>query len=184
METNQLAPQTPPPREMTDYLPIRVAYVHAVGADMRDPFIPEMRGFCQDHKVQFTTREYMPRKYSEDCDFVERLPALQMYEGRYANKTFYPDTRPYQIVEEAILRHKNRQLNKESSKGAWKKTLVKLQETVASLFHKKTRMEQVEDERKALESKRKSDIPVGKIVYEPAAKKKPQGKPKMFGSIN
>jgi hypothetical protein len=182
METNQLAPQTPPPRESTEYLPIRVAYVHAVGADLHDPFIPEMRGFCHEHRVQFTTREYMPRKYSEDRDFIERLPALQLDEGRYNHKTFYPNTRPYQIVEEAVMRYKTRELNKESSKGAWKKTLVKLQETVASLFHKKTRMEEVEEERKARRTT--PDIPVGKIVYEPAAKKKPQGKPKMFGSIN
>jgi len=185
METNQLAPQTPPPREMIDYLPIRVAYVHAIGADMKDPFIPEMRSFCQEHHVKFTTREYAPRKYSEDRDFVERLPALQMEEGKYHHKTFYPDTRPYQIVEEAVVRHQTRMLNKESAKDSWKTRMAKFQETVKSLFHKKTRMEQVEEERRALEEKRKStEIPAGKIVYEPAPKRKVPGKPKLLSSIN
>ena len=182
METNQLAPQTPPPREMTAYLPIRVAYVHAIGADTKDPFVPQMREFCQEHNVRFTTREYAPRKYSEDRDYVERLPALQMEEGKYHHKTFYPDTRPFQHVEEAVMRYQKRQLNKESSKtSTWKK----LQETVAGMFHRKTRMEQVEEEKRIAQEKRKStEMPVGKIVYEPAPKKVPQGKPKLFGSIN
>lgn len=183
METNQLAPQTPPPREMTEYLPIRVAYVHAIGADMRDPFIPEMRGFCGDRKVQFTTREYRPRKHSEDRDFIERLPALHMEEGRYHHKTFYPDTRPYQIIEEAIVRHQTRVLNKETAKEAWKTRLSKFQETVTSLFHRKTRMEQVEDEKRKAEEKRKStEMPTGKIVYEPKPKSVPRGKPKLLSS--
>jgi len=184
METNQLAPQTPPPRETIAYLPIRVAYVHAVGADMKDPFIPEMRGFCNEHKVQFTTREYMPRKYSEDRDYIERLPALQMEEGKYHHKTFYPDTRPYQIVEEAIARHQTRMLNKESAKESWKTRMAKLQETMKSLFHKKTRMEQVEEEKRKAREEKKTEIPVGKLVYEPKPKTVPRGRPKLLSSIN
>ena len=179
METNQLAPQTPPPREAPCYLPIRVAYVHAVGADMRDPFIPQMRDFCHEQKVHFTTREYAPRKYSEDCDFIERLPALQMVEGKYHHKTFYPDTRPYQHVEEAVLRHRSRELTKQASKGAWTKKFTSLQDSIANLFRKKTRMEQVEDEKKKAEK-----APAGKIVHEPAPTKALPKKPKLLSSIN
>lgn len=178
METNQLAPQTPPPREMTEYLPIRVAYVHAIGADMKDPFIPEMRGFCHDLKVQFTTREYMPRKYSEDRDYIERLPALQLDEGKYNHKTFYPNTRPYQIVEEAVMRYKTRQLNKETAKDSWKTRMATFQETVKSLFHRKTRMEQVQEERKAVVPKEKS------VIDLPIPKRKAPVKPKLLSSIN
>ena len=181
METNQLAPQTPPPREVSCYLPIRIAYVHAIGADMKDPFIPQMRDFCHEQKVYFTTREYAPRKYSEDCDYIERLPAIQMVEGKYHHKTFYPDTRPFQHVQEAVERHRVRQQTKQASKGTWKRRFGELKQSIASLFHKKTRMEEVEEERKARNT---TEIPVGKIVYEPAPKKAVPKKPKLLSSIN
>lgn len=171
MEINQLAPQTPPPRAAPCYLPIRIAYVHAVGVDVNDPFVPKFRDFCHEQKVHFTTREYAPRKYSEDCDFIERLPAIQLYERGYVHKTFYPNTRPTQIVEEEVERYQKRMRAKQASKRLWNRRFTELKQSVTSLFYTKTRMEQVEEE-----------IPVGKIVYPPEPKRTVPSKPKLLSS--
>jgi hypothetical protein len=68
--------------------------VHAVydwKKPVKEEVFDEMRIFCKEHHIAHELREFLPEPLQEDREYIERLPAFQIYlEGEY-EKTAYPD---------------------------------------------------------------------------------------------
>lgn len=106
----------------------------------------------------FETRVYNSYKYSEDRYFIERLPAFHIIVNGAYRRTFYPNTRPLQHIEECITEYKESLARKRRSRDYWRNlfpnTLTAIGKAVRRAFHRKTRMEVAQEER---ERQRKMD---------------------------
>jgi hypothetical protein len=78
--------------------------------------IQDIRDYCHDLNIVFITREFDSAKYSDDRYRIERLPAFHIYVNKCYNKTFYPNTRPYQIIEEIVEKYIKRLEEDENNK--------------------------------------------------------------------
>lgn len=87
---------------------VRVDYVYEHGSHVSDKRIPVLRRHCNEKGVRFVAREYAPRKYSEDREFIESLPAMHAHAGRAYKKTFYPSENIDQIIDDIIDESKRR----------------------------------------------------------------------------
>lgn len=108
----------------------------------------------------YTTRIYDSNKFSEDRYEIERLPAFHIYiKNRYI-KTFYPNTRPLQHVDESIERYIKRQEEKKIQASRWSNLYSKFVNWLKHITHRNTRMEQYERDlaidKARLEAKKKS----------------------------
>jgi hypothetical protein len=106
------------------------------------PELPAFREYAHSLNIQFVTREYNSRRYSEDRDLITRLPAFHIYVKRQYRNTFYPNTRPYQIMHDTVEQYKN---NKQ--KRSWKDLYVDVKKYLSTVFHRKTAMERYQEER-------------------------------------
>jgi hypothetical protein len=80
----------------------------------KDKRILDMRKFCKEQRVNFQMRTFDSTKYSDDRDNIYRLPAFHItIKGNY-NRTFYPNTRPYQHVLECIEIYNKRNISRKS----------------------------------------------------------------------
>lgn len=123
------------------HLPIHICCVLDEYSDFNNPIIHGIRDHCIQNHVLFTTRIYDSSKYRCDCDYIERLPALHIFIKRAHIKTYYPDTRPIQHVDDAIKLY-NTQIEKQKAKKQfWRKQFVAILSWFRSLTHRKTRME-------------------------------------------
>ena len=58
---------------------------------VKEEIFDKMRIFCTEHHIAHELREFLPEPLEEDREYIERLPAFQIYlEGEY-QKTAYPD---------------------------------------------------------------------------------------------
>ena len=58
---------------------------------IKEEVFDEMRIFCKEHHIAHELREFLPEPLQEDREYIERLPAFQIYlEGEY-QKTAYPN---------------------------------------------------------------------------------------------
>lgn len=119
--------------------PVYIYYVVKNYSDIDDR-IKEIKTHAINSNALFITRLYNPKKYSEDCNFVERLPAFHVYIKKAYIKTFYPNTRPLQHIDESIELYLNKIENKKKRKNNIYKYIKKI-------FSKKTRMEKYEEEK-------------------------------------
>ena len=85
--------------------------VKGVVDDLSDD-IRFVRDYANKVNILFETRLYDPRKISEDCNFVERLPAFHIYVKNGYSKTFYLNTRPTQIIDEIVEEYKKKKAAK------------------------------------------------------------------------
>ena len=61
----------------------------------------DIQELCNQNKIGFVGREYDSRNYEEDCEYITRLPAFHIYDGKY-NKwvgTFYEGQNPIEMIE-------------------------------------------------------------------------------------
>ena len=95
----------------------------------KDERLSKMREFCKGHRIQFKMRVFDSIKYSEDCNNINRLPAFHVKIKRNYQRTFYPNTRPYQHVLECIEIYEQR-------KDKFKNILPKIYQWLKSCFIK------------------------------------------------
>ena len=58
---------------------------------VKEEVFDEMRIFCKEYHIAHELREFLPEPLEEDREYIERLPAFQIYlDGEY-QKTAYPD---------------------------------------------------------------------------------------------
>lgn len=107
-----------------------------------------LRDYAHSLNILFVTREYDSRKYSNDRHYIERLPAFHIYVKTSYKRTFYPNTRPYQIIQQTVEKYIKRTEELENNKDAWYRFFNKFFERVKKLIQQKTRMEVYAEEKK------------------------------------
>ena len=127
-----------------DIYPITVKCVVEALSD-NNPEIVTFRNYAHSLNIQFTTREYDSRKYPDDQNFVTRLPAFHIYTNKQYGQTFYPNTRPYQIMQETVRAYIIKQQER-LNRRTWIAFYREVKAQVARLFHRKTAMEKYEEE--------------------------------------
>lgn len=138
------------------HLPIHVCCVLDEYSDYNDVTLHMIRDYCAKKNVLFTTRRYDSDKYSCDRYFIERLPAFHIYMRKSYEKTYYPNTRPIQHIDEILERYTRQIENKRLRKQLWKKRVASFIKWLKSFTHRKTRMEKYNEEQAAdWESKKK-----------------------------
>ena len=125
--------------------PVKIYCIVRDYNESNDVVLHAIRDHTNNSGGIFMTRIYDSRKYSADRDFIERLPALHAYVDNRYIRTFYPNTRPLQHVDECIEIHVKRLNAKENRKGIWKNTISSLMDWFKKLTHRKTRMERYEE---------------------------------------
>jgi hypothetical protein len=130
--------------------PVRVVYpitVKCVVDDLsdKDKDVQKIRDFAQGLNIIFITREYNSSKYSDDRDFIRRLPAFHIYEKTRYKNTFYPNTRPYQIIQDTVNHYLKNQKEKENRR-TWRAFFQECVQTLKRVFHRKTAMERYNEE--------------------------------------
>lgn len=98
-----------------------------------DPQLLPFREYAHSLNINFVTREYDSRKYSADRDIITRLPAFHIYIKKQYKETFYPNTRPYQIMQDTVEAYKIKQNIK---KKTWTSFYTNLKARLAALFHR------------------------------------------------
>lgn len=131
---NPLTPKPPPRKEP---YPITVKCIVDCISEA-DPQLLPFREYAHSLNINFVTREYDSRKYSADRDIITRLPAFHIYIKKQYKETFYPNTRPYQIMQDTVEAYKIKQNIK---KKTWTSFYTNLKARLAALFHRKTAME-------------------------------------------
>ena len=131
---NPLTPKPPPRKEP---YPITVKCIVDCISEA-DPQLLPFREYAHSLNINFVTREYDSRKYSADRDIITRLPAFHIYIKKQYKETFYPNTRPYKIMQDTVEAYKIKQNIK---KKTWTSFYTNLKARLAALFHRKTAME-------------------------------------------
>jgi hypothetical protein len=129
----------PPPK-----YPITVKCV----VDSLSDKIPEnlkIREFSHNMNINFMTREYNSMKYSDDRDYITRLPAFHIYVHGGYRKTFFINTRPYQIIQEIVQEYEEAQERKRLRR-TWRTFYTELRTYLKSIFKRKTAMEKYQEE--------------------------------------
>ncbi len=118
-------------------------------ADTKDETIQMIRDFCNDSNILFESRAYDSWRYKQDRDEVLRLPALHITANGLWMRTFYPNTRPLQHIEEVVNEYLANLEKKRERKGRLKRRLQGLVAKVKAWFHRETAMERHEREETA-----------------------------------
>ena len=149
MNTNRLQEVAPAPKEPPRRLPIIVTLVMRQPRDSMDAVVKEIRDFCNDSSLIFQSRAYDSWRYKHDRDEVLRLPALHIAVNGLWKRTFYPNTRPLQHIEEVVNEYLAALEKKRAKKGRFKRRLRGFEEKVKTWFHRETAMEKHEREETA-----------------------------------
>jgi hypothetical protein len=123
--------------------------------------IQNIKKYTLEKDCMFETREYQPSTYRYDRDEIERLPAFHIEVSSIWQKTFYPNGRPYQIIESAITDYLKRieiLQKQQHKKKSFRTVLSSILAYIRKLGHRKTRMEKFQEqedyEKQAYERKR------------------------------
>ncbi len=149
MNTNTLQAAVPAPKEPPKRLPILVTLVMREPRDSMDATIKEIRHFCNDSALVFESRAYDSWKFKQDRDEILRLPALHIAVNGLWQRTFYPNTRPLQHIEEVVNEYLAALEKKRAKKGKFKRRLLGLVAKARAWFHRETAMEKHEREETA-----------------------------------
>ena len=71
--------------------PIAVTCVIHPMKDQLAPALDKILTYCEENSIPFAVRTFNPRKYSDDCVFIEKLPAIHIYKGSAYTNTLSPD---------------------------------------------------------------------------------------------
>lgn len=125
--------------------PVRVCCVVDNLSDSNGDIL-KIKAHAHNSGATFVTRVYDSRKYSDDCYQITRLPAFHIYISGSYNRTFYPNTRPLQHIDESIEICIKWEKQKVERKQRW----IRLYNYFASLIKKigrrETRMERYQRE--------------------------------------
>jgi hypothetical protein len=112
----------------------------------RNSLLRDIRTHAINSGVIFTTREYDSRKFSNDRDVIERLPAFHAYVNKAYNRTFYQNTRPLDHINECINICIHAEELKARRRKKWQTLYESFKMLIYRLSHKETAMERYEKE--------------------------------------
>jgi hypothetical protein len=118
------------------------------------PDILKIREFAQSMNINFTTREYNSKKYSDDRDYILVLPAFHIYMNNGYRNTFYLTTRPYQIIQEIVQEYEEAQ-ERRRRRRTWHTFYTELRAYLKAAFKRKTAMEKYQEEQEYQKEKRR-----------------------------
>ena len=118
------------------------------------PDILKIREFAQNMNINFTTREYNSKKYSDDRDYILVLPAFHIYMNNGYRNTFYLTTRPYQIIQEIVQEYEKAQ-ERRRRRRTWHTFYTELRAYLKAAFKRKTAMEKYQEEQEYQKEKRR-----------------------------
>lgn len=136
-----------PPKEEVFYYPFCVCYVYLNPLDKFHPTFKAVKEFCDSQCVPIYCRLYDERKYIEDREDIESLPAFHMYTDglKYPQETFYISSRAIEKVNAYIVRWELelvRAQERQQRRNERKKNVVSF---LKNLFVKKTHMGKIAD---------------------------------------
>jgi len=145
--------------------PVRIC---CVVDDLSDsnPDILKIKAHAHVSGASFLTRIYDSRKYNDDCYQITRLPAFHIYINGLYNRTFYPNTRPLQHIDESIAICIKRERRRQERKERWLRLYDYFASIIRRLSHRETRMERYQREQNdmvdtnRLKDIRKNTVPV------------------------
>ena len=115
--------------------PITVKCIVDSLSDVHPEILP-FREYAHSLNIMFVSREYNSRRYSEDRDLITRLPAFHIYVKKQYKNTFYPNTRPYQIMRDTLEEFKN------TKKRTWNDLYSDVKKYLYNVFDRKTKRHQ------------------------------------------
>ena len=89
-------------------------------SDFNDKDIHNIRDYCIEKNVLFSTRRFNSNKYSDDRNYILKLPAFHVIINDSYIETFYINTRPFQHIDKAIQKYNDIIEKKQKNKEAWK----------------------------------------------------------------
>ena len=125
--------------------PVRIHYVYHPRniPDFNDPDIQLIRDFCKKNSLYFLAREYDMEKYDEDCNYIRRLPAFQVYYDYSWDSTCYYPLSAIAIAKKLIVEYESKQRNLHD----WTKRRSWFSEFIRNLFRKKSLLEKTQGRR-------------------------------------
>jgi hypothetical protein len=117
--------------------PITVKCVVSDMSDL-DSKIQEVKKYAQKQHVSFILRTFS-ESISDDRNFIQRLPAFHIYEGKSYKKTFYLDTNPNRYIDDVVQLYiyKLREKGREKEKKVWNTYILNFAKSVKKLLPKK-----------------------------------------------
>ena len=107
----------------------------------RNTTLREIKTHAINSGVMFTTREYDSQKFSNDRDVIERLPAFHVYINKAYNRTFSPNTRPLDHINECINIYLKNEDIKIKRKERWTKMYESFKNWIRTFKWRETAME-------------------------------------------
>lgn len=123
----------PTPRKPEPY-PITVKCIVDCISEV-DPQLLPFREYAHSLNINFVTREYDSWKYSDDRHKIRKLPAFHIYIKKRYIDTFYPNTRPYQIIHDTVESYKIKE-QKRLNRRSWTSFYTIAKARLVALFYK------------------------------------------------
>ena len=100
--------------------------------------IQEIKKYAQKQHISFLVRTFS-ESISDDRNFIQRLPAFHIYEGKSYKKTFYLDTNPNRYIDDVVQLYiyKLREKGLEKEKRVWNSYILNFAKSVKKLLPKK-----------------------------------------------
>jgi len=125
--------------------PVKVCCVMDELSDVNKDIL-KIKAHASNSGATFVTRVYDSRKYSDDCYQITRLPAFHIYINGSYDRTFYPNTRPLQHINECIEICIQRDTKKKERTARWVKLYNDFVAFLKRISHRETRMERYQRE--------------------------------------
>jgi hypothetical protein len=104
-------------------VPIRVYYIVQEDYDINDPIFRKIVEYCSLMTIDFSVRVYDSEKYSEDCEYITHLPAVQIYEKFEYMRTAYPEDNIIKVIRETYEKLELEMLEYMAKKQIWDEKL-------------------------------------------------------------
>ena len=128
--------------EITVY-PITVKCIVSCLSEKNEEIL-KVREFSHSVNINFVTREYNSKKFSDDRNNISRLPAFHIYVKTCYINTFYLN-RPYQIIQEVVQEYEEAQERKRLRR-TWHTFYTELKDYLKDTFKRGT-MEKYQEQR-------------------------------------
>uniref|UniRef100_A0A6C0JNM1 Thioredoxin domain-containing protein n=1 Tax=viral metagenome TaxID=1070528 RepID=A0A6C0JNM1_9ZZZZ len=102
---------------------IRVDFVVDKTEHENDPIFRKIQELCNSLKIDVQIRNYDPKRYYEDCEFITRLPAIQIYEKGAHTRTLFPNEKPVYTIREIHEKCEMEYLNNLAKQQIWDEKL-------------------------------------------------------------
>lgn len=140
-----------------EYLSVQLNCIVYDLTDSNEPTIKEIRDYCQKEKIIYSTRRFNSNKYSNDRNFIRELPAFHIYINDIYKRTFYPNTRPYQHIQEVVKEYKDRierkRKRREERKEFYNNIYNGISKSINILWYGESLIDRVKREKKKAEEK-------------------------------